>query len=366
MLSGRHDVALALQGGGSHGAFTWGVLDRFLEEAAINIIGVTGTSAGALNAAALVDGMVAGGRDEARRRLRQFWEATGKIPGFGSFLWPMSGESAAALNLERTPVYWAWQTICRALSPYQSNPFNYNPLREPLTKLIDFDRLRTQQDIRLVVAATNVRTARRRVFTNKDVSVDSLLASACTPQLLPAVEIDGEAYWDGGFTGNPALAEMMRTLPDCDLAIVRIDPFVREEVPRSIENIFHRTVEISFNSTFWLELGALAVISSFVDEGLLSAERFRRTRIHMIDANPALAKFAPSSKLNNYPALLEYLFDLGRQTADVWLAEHAADIGQRSTIDLEQFLPWPIASREGATADDGHHSRPLAGDTSGR
>jgi NTE family protein len=207
------------------------------------------------------------------------------------------------------------------------------------TELIDFDRLRTQDRIQLTVCATDVRTARRRVFTNEDLSVDALLASACLPQLFPAVEIDGEPYWDGGFTGNPALLRLIREMPECDLIIVRVDPIIRPETPRSKSDILDRTVEIGFNTAFWLELSTLATVLRFVDEGLLDRARFGRIRFHTIEASPIMERFPRSSKFNNYPPFLEYLFDIGRQTGDAWIAEHGAALGQRSTINLQQLLP---------------------------
>ena len=208
-----------------------------------------------------------------------------------------------------------------------------------LSELIDFNRLRLQKKIQLTICATNARTAKRRVFTNQDVSFDVLLASTCLPQYFRAVEIDGEAYWDGGWTGNPALAPLLTKMPDCDLIIVRVDPVNRRELPRSLPDIFHRTLEISQNSTFWLELGALAVVLRFVDE---RRSPFRRIRFHIIEASPIMEKFPVSSKLNNYPPLLEYLFDLGRQTCDRWIAQHGEALGQRSTLDVQQLLPGNI------------------------
>jgi NTE family protein len=337
--SRRRKIALALQGGGSHGAFTWGVLDRLLDESTFDIVGVTGTSAGAINGAVLVDGLIRGGPEQARAQLRRFWKSVGAMPGFGSLFWQVPGKVAATVPLESIPAYLTFELISRNFSPYDFFPSNYNPLRPLLSELIDFDQMRAQEEIQLVVCATNARTARRRIFTNRDVSVDALLASACMPQLLPAVEIDGEPYWDGGFTGNPALVPLARKMPECDLIIVRVDPINRAEAPRRMRDIFDRTVEISQNSAFWLELSALAVVLRFVDEGLLDPARFGRIRFHGIEASPIMEKFPASSKLNNYSALLEYLFELGRQTGDAWLAQNQAEIGQHSTIDLQQLLP---------------------------
>ena len=261
---GRRRVALALQGGGSHGAFTWGVLDQLLDDATIDIVGVTGTSAGAMNGAVLVDGLVRGGPEQARAELRRYWEGVGAMPGFGSFFSNMSGEEAARTPLESIPAY--VEAVKKNLSPYDLPASNDNPMRRLLTELVDFDRLRSHQEIQLTVCATNARTARRRVFTDQDVSVEALLASACLPQLFRAVDIDGEPYWDGALTGNPALGPLLTKRPDCDLIIVRVDPVNRPEAPRSLRDILNRTVEISHNSTFWLELGAIAVVLRFVDE----------------------------------------------------------------------------------------------------
>ena len=312
--STTREVALALQGGGSHGAFTWGVLDGLLEEPTLQIAGATGTSAGATNAAFLVDGLVRGGAKEARRALRRFWELVGKTPSVDSNM------------------------LSRNLSPYDVNPSIVNPLRNLLTEMIDFERLRSQDALHIAVCATNVWSAKRRVFNNKDISVDAVLASACLPHIYPAVEIDGEPYWDGGWTGNPAIAGIFRDMDVRDLIIVRIDPVVRKETPRAPQQILDRMIEISFNSTCWLEHQALAGFLMLRDEAV-PVPAGLRTFFHCIEAPPELEKLASSSKMNHDPAFLEYLFDMGRRTADAWLAENSAAIGQRSTFDLKAILP---------------------------
>lgn len=333
----KHKVALALQGGGSHGAFTWGVLDRLLDDATIEVIGATGTSAGAMNATVLVDGLVRGGSHQARVELRQYWQAVGAMPGFGNLMSNMSGEAAAMTPLESIPAY--VEMMSKNVSPYDLPP-SLNPLRSLLSELIDFDRLRSQNEIQLILGATNARTARRRVFTNHDASIDALLASACLPQLSRAVEIDGEPYWDGGWTGNPVLGALLHKMPECDLIIVRIDPANRPETPRSLHDILDRTNEISFNTALWLELTAIAgVLHLFTEHGLVDQLPFGPIRFHIIEASPIMEKFPMSSKRNNYPPLLEYLFNLGRQTGDGWITQHGSALGQRSTVDLEQFLP---------------------------
>src|SRR6516225_1686691 len=246
-----------------------------------------------MNGAVLVDGLVRGGPKQARAELRRYWGAVGAIPGFGSFFSGISGEKAAITPLENIPAY--VETVRKNLSPYDLPPGNDNPMRRLLTELIDFDRLRLQQDIQLTVSATNARTARRRVFTNQDVSVDALLASACLPQLFRTVEIDGEPYWDGGWTGNPALIPLIRKMPDCDLIMVRVDPVSRPEVPRSLHDIYERSTEIGFNSTLWLELGVLAAVLRLVEKGLLDRARFGRIRFHDIEATSIMEKFPMSS-----------------------------------------------------------------------
>jgi NTE family protein len=237
------------------------------------------------------------------------------------------------------PPYLAWDMVARNLSPYDLNPTNQNPLRKPLEDLVDFDRLGKQTDLQVMVCATNVRTSRRRLFTGKDFSVDAVLASACLPELFPAVEIDGEAYWDGGYTGNPAMAALISKLPGCDFVIVRIDPILRGEVPRTVRGIHDRVLEVSFNSTFWMELSVFGALLRLVDEGLLPRERFGRIRFHVVEASHEMEKLGASSKLNNYPAFLEYLFDHGRQAAGTWLASHKAKIGKESSVDLRKLLP---------------------------
>lgn len=339
MANAKRKVALALQGGGSHGAFTWGVLDRLLEDETLEIIGVTGTSAGAMNAVCLADGLAAGGPEEARRQLRLFWEAVGKMSGIGGLFGWLPGETLAHMHIEQTPPYLMMDVIRRNMTPEEFNPLRTNPLRDKLTEMIDFDRLRSRKDPIVQVCATNVRTARRRVFSNEDICVDAVVASATLPDLFPAVEIDGEDYWDGGFSGNPAMAALIQELPKCDFIIVRIDPVIRKELPQTARAIHDRVTELSFNTTFWMELSALGAILRLVEEGELDRERFGRFFFHAIEASEQLEQIPPSTKLNNAPAFLGYLFGLGRTAADRWIASHGAEIGARSTVDLTKLLP---------------------------
>jgi NTE family protein len=332
-------IALALQGGGSHGAFTWGVLDRLLEDESLEIGGVTGAGAGAMNAVVLADGLLRGGREQAREGLRTFWHAIGEMPGFGALTAPLAGRTEWGVGLEQTPAYLAWDLMSRNFSPSQLNPLNFNPLRSPLQALVDFERLQAVTDLPVMVCATNVRTGRRSVFSNPDLSVDAVLASACLPHLFPPVMIDGEPYWHGGFTGNPALIGFLQALPRCDLLIVRSDPVERDRIPVTPREVQDRIVELSFNSSFWLELSAAAAMLRLTDQGLLDRERFGRILFHSIDAHPELERIAASSKVDTSPSLLTYLFGLGRDQAEEWLGAYGSELGHRSTVDLQQLLP---------------------------
>jgi NTE family protein len=325
-------ILLALQGGGSHGAFTWGVLDRLLEEADFEIEGITGTSAGAMNAVVLAHGLIRGGAGEARRALRDFWEAVGRIPGLGTV-------SPGSWHLDRSPVYIWFDLISRVLSPYQLNPLNFHPLRSLIADSIDFAGLRSSSKVQVIICATNVHTGRRRIFENRELSVDAVLASACLPFLFPAVEIDGEPYWDGGYTGNPAIAPLIRSTTADDLFLVTINPLVRKETPRSARAIIDRATEISFNSTFWLELTAIAAFAKFRSDGVIDPSGFRRNFFHRIDAEERMSTLGASSKMNNHPDFLKTLFEIGRAAAGDWLDTHRSAVGLRSTVDLSRLLP---------------------------
>jgi NTE family protein len=294
-----------------------------------------------MNAVVAADGLLGGGPKGARQRLREFWETIGKMPGFGTPLWPLSGEAQSKVNLDHTPAYLVWEAATRNLSPYQLNPMNFNPLHEPLTRLVDFERLRAEKDLKVYVCATNALTARRRVFDNRDISVDAVLASACLPHMFRSIIIDGEPYWDGGYTGNPAMLAILPPLPKCDLILVRIDPIIRDDEPRTVGDIQDRVTEVSFNSTFWLEVSYLGLLLKLRNRGFLDdqfARRIDRLNFHCIEASQHFEKMPFSTKRNNSPAFLEFLFNLGRTTAGEWLDRNREAIGQRSTLDLTKLV----------------------------
>ncbi|NIR30536.1 MAG: patatin-like phospholipase family protein [Gammaproteobacteria bacterium] len=336
---------LALQGGGAHGAFTWGVLDRLLEEQTLVIEGISGTSAGAMNAAVLADGYEKGGRAQAREALRGFWRSMslhGALNPYNSG--PFGGW------LPRSPLTLWFEAFAQWLSPYQLNPFNINPLRGVLEEMIDFDCLHRCRAIKLFLSATNVRTNRMRIFRSSELSVDALLASACLPQIHHAVEIDGEYYWDGGFMGNPVLEPLVGQCDSPDILIVQINPIHREHVPRTAEEINDRVNEISFNSNLMREIRAIATATRLLREGHIQDPRYERVYFHLITDREVFERLGVHSKFDTSWHFLSRLCDAGRQRAEEWLARHLDALGQRSTLDLAAWepghLPNPRAPSE--------------------
>ena len=329
-------IVLALQGGGSHGAFTWGVLDRLLDEADLPIAGISGTSAGAMNAAVLACGWVDGGRRGAQAALRAFWNDIGaqhSAWGGGCFSAQGAARSLSAYNLDTNPFY-AWQQhFLRLFSPYQFNPLGNDPLRQVLARHVDEARLRASP-IALFITATSVRTGQPRVFQHDDLGLDGLLASACLPQLFRAVEIDGEPYWDGGYSGNPALWPLIYGTQALDLVLVKINPLSRPGTPDTPAEIADRVNEITFNAALVGEMRAIGFVSRLVEQGKLSGAEYKDLRLHMVADDDGLAPLHGSSKMNTAPAFLQALHALGHAAADRWLAAHRADIGVRSTLDL--------------------------------
>jgi NTE family protein len=333
----KRRIALALQGGGSHGAFTWGVLDRLLRESDLEIVGISGTSAGAMNAGILADGLRRGGASEARTNLARHWHDVGALPGFASLapMWPAG--AARTWHLDHNPVFLAHDMQRRVGSPGQTHPANHNPLRRLLAR-IDFDGLRSDNDAaRVFICATHVRTGSRRVFRNAELSLDVLLASACLPQLDQAVEIDGEHYWDGGYTGHPALAPLYLRTDASDVVVAGVNPFVQPDVPRSARGIVDRVDEISFNSTLMMELAAIAFVEELIDAGAATAP-FKPLFIHGIGSE-VLGAFGASSKMNNDASFLRHLHALGVRSTERWLDKNREAVGRRSTLDLSGLIP---------------------------
>jgi NTE family protein len=305
-------ASLALQGGGAHGAFTWGVLDRLLEEPNFQIDGVSATSSGAMNAVVLAHGLTVGGRDGAKQALADFWQKVSEI-GKTTLLQPSWYDRLTHNHmLEHSPAFFFFDMLTRMLSPYQFNPLNYNPLKSILEAVVDFERLRRESTIQLFLCATNVRTGKVRMFDNNDVCVKGVLASACLPFLSQAVEIDGEYFWDGGYMGNPALFPLIYSCKSRDIIVVHINPTERPEIPRTATEIMSRVNEISFNSSLLREMRAIAFITKLIDDRKLIDSNLKRMLIHSIEADDVMQGLGANSKLNADWKFLTHLHQIGR------------------------------------------------------
>ena len=329
-------VDLALQGGGSHGAFTWGVLDRLLEEPSMKIEAISGTSAGAMNAAVLVDGWSRGGADGARAALDTYWRRVSRAAAFSPLQRSPLERLTGRWTLDTSPAYFAIDLMSRVFSPYDLNPMGFNPLRQILAESIDFERL-AASPIKLFITATNVHTGRGRIFRNSQITPDVLLASACLPTMFQAVEIDGEAYWDGGFAGNPTITPLVRESDAQDTILVQINPRERLNTPRTAGDILDRLNEISFNSPLMKELRMIALLRQAADPGQGEGARWAGMRTHRIMTDK-LAEFGASSKLNAEWEFLAMLKAEGRKSAGDFLTHHGADLGNRSSADLDVLL----------------------------
>jgi NTE family protein len=329
-------VDLALQGGGAHGAFTWGVLDRLLEESWLQIDGISGTSAGAMNAAVLTDGFAEGGAEGARSALERFWRRVSKAALMSPFRRTPLDVLLGRWTLDHSPMFVAVDIASRLFSPYDLNPGGANPLEAVLAECIDFDRL-AKAPIKLFVTATNVHTGRGRVFRNAEIRPDVLLASACLPTMFQAVEIDGQPYWDGGYAGNPTLTPLVRECRSDDTILVAINPVERPGTPRSARDILNRLNEISFNAALIKELRMIAMLRQVADPGNSEGARWARMRIHLV-SSPMMIELGYSSKLNAEWDFLEVLRDEGRRTAGAFLEARAGDLGRRSTLDIDKLL----------------------------
>ena len=345
MSSKDTTISLALQGGGAHGAFTWGVLDRLLEEEGISVAAISGTSAGAMNAAALKSGWLDGGREGARASLDWLWQQLGALQDTPATRWMMSFAPSAAMIGQAyalNPAVAMAEAAMRFASPYASGPLYSNPLRAVAEKF-EFSKVCASDGPQLFIGATNVRSGKAKVFAGDEISADAILASACLPTMFQAVEIDDpvtgtrEAYWDGGYTGNPPLFPLFKPdLPD-DLVIVNINPLRREDIPRSPGEIHNRINEISFNSSLLRELRAMAFVHRLIDQGTLPRGAMKDMRVHMISDDALMTSLSVATKLSPGPVFLERLKQAGRVAAEAFLRAHGDDLGQRGSVDLAQL-----------------------------
>lgn len=356
MAQSKKMVNLALQGGGAHGAFTWGVLDKLLEDGRLGFEGISGTSAGAMNAVALADGWYGGadgkgGADGAREKLETFWRAISRNGSFSvtdqqqevldrflSFwMWPMRNGGGAQAFAKLFPLApWANPFTSQLTSPYEVNPLNINPLRDVVERLVDFERVAKCNDFKLFIAATKVHSGKIRLFRRDDVTADAVLASACLPYAFQAVEVEGEPYWDGGYTGNPALYPFFTETECEDIVLIQINPIERNETPKTSQEILERVSEITFNASLLREFRAIDFVNRLIDDGKLEAGEYQRNRVHRIDASEELAALGAGSKFNTSWAFFTRLRDIGREAATQFLDAHYSDIGKRGTLDLRK------------------------------
>ncbi|MBK0326975.1 patatin-like phospholipase family protein [Rhodobacteraceae bacterium F11138] len=342
MAETKH-INLALQGGGAHGAFTWGVLDRILEDEDIEIAGISGTSAGALNGAALKAGLVSGGRDGARENLDWLWGQVGAQQQTWLSDWTQGiNPGQVARAIEYSPAFAFADLWSRVVSPYSYGPFYHNPLEE-IVQRFDFDKVCASAGPELFICATCVRTGKIRVFANDDITTPAILASACLPTMFQAVEIDDpdtgrtESYWDGGYAGNPALFPLFPERFPADIVVININPIEREAVPVTPHQIQNRINEISFNASLLRELRAIAFVQRLLDDGTLSTERKNRVLVHMISDDALMNELSVATKLMPNAFILDRLKTAGRTAADAFLAAHRDDLNRRGTIDLSEM-----------------------------
>lgn len=331
-------VGVALQGGGAHGAFTWGVLDRLLEVDDLVADAMCGTSAGAVNAVTCAYGLHVGGPKKAKELLEQLWR---KIALTGVFFKPgMFDKIYGNGDIYNSPGYMFFNNLTQFLSPYNFNPFNYNPLRDILTDLIDFKELQLYNKKKLFICATNVKTNRAKIFSNREITVDAVLASACLPLLFQAVEIDGEYYWDGGYMGNPPIFPLITNTTTHDIVLVKINSLNINSVPTTARDIADRVNEISFNSSLINEMKLIHYRNELLRNGILKVDNKvnREIFVHTISGYDALSQLSYSSKMNTSWEFLLSLKERGRKTASQWLETDFKQVGIKSTFDVEEHF----------------------------
>ncbi len=334
--TGQVLVDLALQGGGSHGAFTWGVLDRLLEEPWLQFDGISGTSAGAMNAAVMASGLMQGGPDGARVALEGFWKRVSDAARLSPLRRGPIEILTGNWTLDYSPVFAAVEFASQVLSPYDTNLGGSNPLTKILAESVDFAHL-VEAPIKLFVTATNVRTGRGHIFRNAELTPDVLLASACLPTMFQAVEIDGEPYWDGGYSGNPSMGPLIRECSASDTILIQINPIERPGTPRTAREIQNRLNEISFNATLLKDMKAAALLRQVADPGTGEGAKWAHMRVHRISSEMMLELGYSSKLLTEWP-FFTMLRDEGRKAASMFLETHGADLGVRSTLDLDAML----------------------------
>lgn len=337
--SSRKVINLALQGGGAHGAFTWGALDKLLEDGRIDVEGVCAASAGTMNACVYAYGNSQGGPERARELLHEFWHKVHTVGDRYNPIKRMPWEGVFSWNMDYSPLYSMFDTLFKTVSPYQLNPFDLNPLRDVLEETVDFEQLRCCQKTKLFVSATHVRSGRLRVFDTSEISIDVAMASACLPHIFKAVTIDGEDYWDGGYMGNPPMFPLFYETKSRDILIVHINPLERPDTPSSAPDIMNRINEISFNSSLIKDIRAVAFVKKLLQLDMLKEEHrhnFKDVLLHSLRADEALSDLSVASKFSSNWSFLTDLRDRGREAMGQWLDKNYKHLGKSQTIDLHE------------------------------
>lgn len=335
--SEKRRVTIGLQGGGAHGAFTWGVIDKLLEDGRIEIEGLSGTSAGGMNALAVAQGLLKNGNQGGRDELRNFWRLVSNTSqSFGLVPSPLD-RAIGRQGLDFSPIHFMMHQMSHYFSPYNSNPLDFNILRNIIEMFFDFDLLSKSDKVKLFLCATNVQTSQLKIFTNKDLNVQTLMATAALPSMSKAVEINGEYYWDGGFIGNPALFPLINNCNSTDLIVITLTPYERTHIPTTVGEIKWRMVELSLINSLVREMRAIKFVTDLIDQGIADSKRLKRIYVHTIDKPEIFRDLSYTSPLNSDWAFLEHLYAEGRRAADYWLRKNFNHLGKQSTWDLTLF-----------------------------
>jgi len=331
-------INLALQGGGAQGAFTWGVLHQMMVSERIDVEAITCTSAGAMNGVVFAYGLISNGRQGACDLLKTFWHRVSLAASMMPIQPTIVDKMMGGMNLDYSPAFMAMDYMTRMFSPYQFNYFDINPLRSILEEMIDFEVIRKNKQIRLFINATNARTGKIRVFNTHEITLDVVMASACLPFIYRTVYVDNEPYWDGGYSGNPAIYPLIYKSSCQDVLIVQINPLVVEEVPTNASDIMDRINEISFNSTLMREMRAIAFVQKLISDGKVTESEYKDMRIHMIESQDLLNGSGRASKLNADWDYLTHLHNVGAQATNDWMGEHFDKLGKESSIDIRKVF----------------------------